>query len=206
LNLEMDADKADAVIRLLRKLVRSAEELEQRQFAIASDLSYLREIVGMRVETDLQGILQSPVQAYALDPAEDFLGLNWYAAEDRDASASAARWSGPGRLSTIHLPVARKVAMVCRLKIGMFAPGVDPSLGVFVDGRFVTTLRESNCVAEFQISPTTVLKPATEIGLLTDSTKRPFDITPTVKDDRWLGFEFYGLEVLPISLSDLSST
>ncbi|RMF40561.1 MAG: hypothetical protein D6754_02885, partial [Alphaproteobacteria bacterium] len=61
-----------------------------------------------------------------------FHGTNWYPLDRGDASGR--RWSGPGRLSSIFVAVDRSVLLEGRLEGTEFAPGVQPSLTIFVDG------------------------------------------------------------------------
>lgn len=181
----------------LRDILRKMEQLARNQESLARDMLYIREAVRFRLAgSDVyDDDMPTFTRTFQLDLGADLRGLNWYRCEI--GGEMPFRWSGPGLLSTIYLPLERSTALSGRVQVGGFARGVPPTLTVFVDGRNAALESVTESEVIFTIPPTARQRVMTEIGLLTATTKRPAEVDPSSSDERWLGFQLLGLEVFP---------
>lgn len=173
------------------------DDTDDKLDAILSELQYLREVVNQNLRDSVQepNLARTRSHTLVLTAESAFEGQNWYWPET--GGKSTWRWSGPGRLSTIMLPIARDQILRCALHVMDFAQGVDDDLTVFVDGRPARVSR-NGMRFEFDIEKSLIDRRATEIGFLTNATQKPSGDG----DSRWLGFCFKTLEVYPAADAD----
>jgi len=169
--------------------------------------SILRMLRGVRSDVDLikekfsvQGLMllhplekERLVSACVVTADMPYRGYNWYPPESD--GRHHWRWSGPGRLSTVLLPLNRKAPL--RLEISQVnfhrSQAVRPELRGFVDGSEVPVeANAGHTKFSLPIAPSMEQKYFTEVGFLTSDTA-----TASEQDPRWIGFSFASMVVEP---------
>ena len=152
-----------------------------------------------RVLVKLRGSEQIPdvlVNNLVITPNDEFIGRNWYPPEVSDEGFDF-RWTGPGALATIKLPLLRVERLKALLTFSATGNAANGNIRIFVDAEEVSPLSSRDGKLKFVIPARKYISSFTEIGMLTVSTQQPKDESGQVLDGRWLGFVFTGLSISP---------
>ena len=136
-------------------------------------------------------------ESVSLSADAPILGLNWYRPEK--LADRVWRWSGPGNLSTIYVPVRREIS--CTLELGpiRYHKGVQGIIRLFVDGNACPFDIKEDSFLRAIIPPKQRGGVVTELSFLTDTTMLAGD-----DDSRWIGFSFERLSMAPTASDDPS--
>lgn len=168
-------------------------ELQARVATLEAQVQHLSEqIKRMNGDDEVPDLLLTSIQ---ISPDDDFIGRNWYPPET-SPRGTEYRWSGPGSLATIKLPLQRQRRLKATLLVSGFEPSLEPSLRIYVDGEEIKPLSFRDGRLKFIVPPKRWVSSYTELGFLTTATAQPKDDQGQPLDDRWLGFVFAGLEVV----------
>lgn len=150
-----------------------------------------------RVLAKLRGADQIPdvlVNNLVLTPLDEFIGRNWYPPEVSDEGRDF-RWTGPGALATIKLPLLRIERLRAVLTFFPSCNAANGEIRIFVDGDEISPFFSRDEELQFVIPARKHISSFTEIGMLSVTTQQTKDESGQVVDGRWLGFVFTGLSI-----------
>jgi hypothetical protein len=150
-----------------------------------------------RILVKLRGPEQIPdvlVNNLVITPVDEFIGRNWYPPEVNDEGVDF-RWTGPGALATIKLPLLRVERLKALLNFFAADNAAKGNIRIFVDGDEISPLSSNDDQLKFIIPARKYISSFTEIGMLTTNTQQTKDESGQVIDSRWLGFVFTGLNI-----------
>jgi len=167
-------------------------ELNTRVAELQTEVKELK-----RILAKLRGSEQIPdvlVNHLIITPNDEFIGRNWYPPEVSDEGFDF-RWTGPGALATIKLPLLRLERLKALLTFSATGNAANGNIRIFVDGEEVSPLSSRDGKLKLVLPARKYISSFTEIGMLITSTQQPKDQVGQVIDGRWLGFVFKELSI-----------
>lgn len=175
-------------------LISNDKGLNIKVFHLQNEVATLKDMLSKLIGRDqISDVL---VNKITISPSDDFIGTNWHPFELSEAGIEL-RWTGPGALATIKLPLLRNEKLKGSFSIFNQKNGHNSidKIRIFVDGDEVIPLSKDLEVIEFIIPAQKYVFSYTEIGILTDGTYQVKNTEGNVIDSRWLGCAFKELSI-----------